>query len=84
MTIPIIGVKKSLTEAQQDCVDLLEETLAEARKGLVYSIGLVICLETGYTTVMGGPYASALNMGCDSLKKRILEAVEGQGGGRKQ
>ncbi len=76
MTIPILTAKKPLTEGQEACVELLEEALEQARQGRIYSVGVVVCMETGYATVMAGPHAADLNMGCDSLKKRILDAVE--------
>ena len=70
-------VLKPLSEAQQACVDLLEETLIEAKKGAIETIGIIACLKSGYASVMAGSNASSLNLGCDSMKKKILDAVEG-------
>lgn len=67
---------KPLSEAQQACVDLLVEAVEEARAGKIYSVGIVACMKTGYAVVMAGPHAADLNLGCDSLKKKILDAVE--------
>lgn len=76
MASPIILSAKPLSEAQRACVDLLEEALGEARAGVIYSIGIIACMKTGYATVVAGPHAADLNLGCDSLKKKILAAVE--------
>ena len=65
-----------LTQAQQDCVDMLEETLSEARQGSIETIGIIVCFKTGYATAMTGSRASDLNLGCDSLKRKIMAAVE--------
>jgi len=66
-----------LNDAQQDCLDKLREAVAEAEKGNIYAIGLVACMKTGYATVIGGTRAGDVNLGCDSLKRRILDGVEG-------
>lgn len=65
-----------LTPAQQDCVDILEEVLAEARKGNINTIGIVACMKKGYAHTMCGTNASDLNLGLDSLKQAILARVE--------
>lgn len=67
---------KPLTESQLACVDLLKEALAEAERGAINSIGIAVCMEKGYATVMAGTQAADLNLACDSLKKKILDAVE--------
>ena len=67
---------KPLDEAQQACVDLLKEALKEAETGAITSIGIVVCMTTGYATVMAGTQASDLHMGCGSLQRKILDAVE--------
>jgi hypothetical protein len=64
-----------LTEAQQACVDLLSEAYEEAKRGKVLSIGMVVCMEAGFATVMAGRGAADLNLGCDDLKRKILDAV---------
>ena len=66
----------NLTEAQQDCVDKLAEALDQAKRGTVNSMALVLCMKTGYAAVMGGRDAASLNLGLDSLKRKILEEVE--------
>jgi len=70
---------RPLSEAQQACIELLREALKEAESGHIHSIGIAVCLESGYATVMAGSRAAELNMACDSLKKKILNAVEGAG-----
>ena len=74
MTAPIILAK--LTPAQQDCVDILEEVLAEARKGNINTLGIIACMKKGYAHTMCGSNASDLNLGLDSLKQAVLKAVE--------
>ncbi len=65
-----------LTDNQKACVDLLSEALDEAKRGMIETIGIVACMKTGYATVMAGSRAGDLNMGCDSLKRKIINAVE--------
>ena len=65
-----------LTDAQQNCVDKLAEALDQAKRGTVNSMALVLCMKTGYAAVMGGTNAAELNLGLDSLKRKILEEVE--------
>ena len=66
-----------LTDAQKDCVDKLRETLEQAEAGRVYTVGIVVCFKSGYAHVIGGTDAGSLNLGCDSLKRKILDSVEG-------
>ena len=68
-------LKLGLTEDQKAVVDLLKEALAQALEGSVTSIGIVVCMKTGYATVMAGRQAADLNLGCDELKRKILIAV---------
>lgn len=68
-----------LTEAQQDCLDKVREVLVEAEAGNVYTVGIVVCMKTGFATTIGGGDAGALNLGLDALKARILERVTDQG-----
>ena len=76
---PILLGLPSLSESQQACVDLLRETLNEAEAGNIHTIGIVVCMKTGYATVMAGAAAGDLNLGCDSLKNKIRCAVEEDG-----
>ncbi len=66
----------ALSPAQQACVELLEEALGEARDGKVVSVGIILCMKGGYAAVMAGADAADLNLGCDSLKRKIMAAVE--------
>lgn len=67
---------KPLTEAQQSCIDLLAEAFEQAKGGHISSVGIIVCMANGYATVMAGTQAADLNLGCDSLKRKILDAVE--------
>lgn len=68
-----------LSESQLACIDLLKQTLAEAEKGAILAVGIVAAMKGGYAVVMAGSNAAELNLGCDALKKRILDAVENPG-----
>lgn len=64
-----------LTDSQQACVDLLTEALAEAKRGNITTVGIVVCMQSGYASVMAGHQAADLNLGCDDLKRKVLDAV---------
>jgi hypothetical protein len=66
----------SLNEGQRACIELLEETLDVAQEGKVFALGIVVCMDGGYATVMAGRNAGDLNLGCDSLKRKIIDAIE--------
>ena len=75
----IIGLKRPLTEDQKAVIDICKETLAQALEGDITSIAVVACMKTGYGSVMAGRQASDLYMGCGSLQRKILDAVENDG-----
>jgi len=74
----IIGANK-LTEDQVQIVEILKETLAQALEGRINTIGIIACMDGGFASVMGGSNAGGLNLGCDELKAKILDAVIGSG-----
>lgn len=69
-------LKTPLTESQIAVVDLLKEALAQALEGNITTVGIIACMENGFATVMAGSRAGDLNLGCDALKRKILDAVE--------
>lgn len=69
----IIGTP--LSDAQIAIVDLLKETLAQALEGRINTIAIIACMEGGFGSVMAGSNAGGLNLACDDLKAKILEAV---------
>lgn len=71
-----ILIDAPLSPVQEDIVDKLRQALEQAEKGNVFALGLVLCLRSGYATVIGGSAAAELNLGCDSLKAKILREVE--------
>ena len=75
----LIGIKPKLNEDQVAVVDVCKELLAQALEGQITSVGIVACMGSGYATVMAGRQAADLNLGCDSLKMKILDAVEAAG-----
>jgi hypothetical protein len=76
---PILLSPNPLSEQQLDCIDKLAECLEEAKKGNIYTVGIVVCMKTGFATTIGGTDAGSLNLGCDALKQRILENVVDEG-----
>jgi hypothetical protein len=68
-----------LDDAQLDCIDKLAQCLEEAKKGNVFTVGIVVCMKQGFATTIGGTDAGSLNLGCDALKQRILENVVDEG-----
>ena len=75
----IITKPPPLTEDQIEIVEILKETLAQALQGKIDSIAIIACMEGGFASVMGGRNAGGLNLGCDELKAKILNAVVGAG-----
>ena len=71
---PITG-GPNLSDSQIACIDLLKEALAEALEGRVSGVGIVLCLDGGWASVMAGTRPGDLNLGCDDLKAKILHAV---------
>lgn len=70
----IIGARK-LDENQVACVELLKEALAQALEGSVDCMGIVLCMKGGWATNLAGNKPGDLNLGCDDLKGKILDAV---------
>lgn len=77
MNTPTIlpGPVPGLNPMQQACVSLLTDALEEAMKGRISSIAIVVCMDEGIGTNMAGTNGLALNIGCDKLKREILEAI---------
>ncbi len=74
MTSPAI-LATPLNEHQVACVDLLKEALAQALEGNVYGLAVVVCMDGGWATQIAGNRPGDLNLGCDDLKGKILDAV---------
>lgn len=64
-----------LTQDQIDIVNMLKETLALALEGEFTSIGVVVCMKNGFSSNCAGRQAAELNLACDDLKRRLLDAV---------
>ena len=75
MKSKLIGVDGQLSSDQVQIVEILKETLAQALEGKITTIGVIVCFEDGFASVMGGRSAGALNMGCDEMKAKILDMV---------
>ena len=76
---PILLSATPLSDQQLDCIDKLAQCLEEAKKGNVYTVGIIVCMKMGFATTIGGTDAGSLNLGCDALKQRILENVVDEG-----
>lgn len=74
-TVMGLSAKPLLNETQLACVDLLREALKEAEQGHVFGVGIVVCMDGGWASVMAGTRPGDLNLGCDDLKAKILDAV---------
>lgn len=74
---PIIGTGPKLSDNQVACIDVLKEALAEGLEGKVSGIGLVLCMDGGWATMIAGERPGDLNLGCDDLKYKIHGAVTG-------
>lgn len=72
----IVMPPPNLDEYQQGCLDVLEQCVEQARAGNVTSIGVVVCMKNGWTTVMAGKQAGDLYLGAGDLQQRILEEVK--------
>lgn len=67
----------ALTFHQRQCVEILEEALAEAREGKVDGVAIVLCMPGGWAPLFGGTRPGDLNLGLDQLKRDILDNVTG-------
>ncbi len=68
-------LRTPLTPDQKDVVDLLKEALAQALEGNIDGIAMVACMPGGWATNIAGNRPGDLNLGCDDLKGKILDAV---------
>ncbi len=71
----IIGAGPKLSDNQIACIDLIKEALAEALEGKVFGVGIALCMDGGWATVMAGSRPGDLNLACDDMKRKILDAV---------
>lgn len=69
----------TLSPAQKECIQLLEDALDSARKGEVWSCVLVACGPSDFGTAMAGSDAPRLNLGLDVAKDLIKGRVTGGG-----
>src|ERR1700681_2496530 len=76
---PILLSPMPLSDQQSDCIEKLAQCLEEAKKGNVFTVGIVVCMKQGFAATIGGTDAGSLNLGCDALKARILEKVKDEG-----
>jgi len=65
----------TLTFHQRQCVEVLEEALAEAKQGKVDGVAIVLCMPGGWAPLFGGTRPGDLNLGLDQLKRDILDNV---------
>lgn len=72
-----------LTEDQAYCASLLREALELADAGKVNSLCMVVCMEGGFATVMGGRRGADLHVGCHDIQSKILAELTGGNMARK-
>lgn len=58
--------------ASQQCIDLLEKVLADAKSGKVQTIGIVACGQGGFGPGFAGSNMVELNLGLDIIKTQII------------
>jgi hypothetical protein len=64
-----------MNDNQLACIDVLRDALREAEAGNVSACAVVLCMTGGWASVVAGERAGDLNLGCDDVKKKILNAV---------
>lgn len=69
------GPKPKLTDDQIAIVDALKEALAQALEGGVYGMAIALAMDGGWATHIAGNRPGDLNLACDDLKGKILQAV---------
>ena len=67
-----------MSEAQEACVEVLEQALDEVRAGNVDAVAVVCCFKAGFASAMAGSRAGDLHLGCADLQHKILDAVTGR------
>lgn len=74
------GAATTLSPAQQECIQLLEQVLDSARQGEVHALAIVAVGPLDYGIAIAGSDAPKLYLGCGTAM-RTLEART-SGGGR--
>lgn len=69
----------SMSPAQLECIQKLEEVLESARKGEVLSCAIIATGPFDFGLVIAGADAPRLNLGLDAAKAEILKRVVGGG-----
>jgi len=54
---------------------MIEEVLAEAKRGKVIAVAIAVCYPDGVATGMAGSRAPELNLAMDELKHKLLTHV---------
>jgi hypothetical protein len=66
-----------LDPAKLECIQLLEQVLADAKAGNVVAVAIVACGASGFGAAFAGNDAPKLNLGLDSAKATLLQMVSG-------
>lgn len=66
----------ALDDDQRRCLEVLEQCVEQAQAGNINSIGVVVCMKEGWTTIIAGRRAGDLYLGTGDLQQRILEEVK--------
>lgn len=70
-----ITFQSPLSEDQIAVVEMVKETLAQALEGKIDAIAIAVCMDGGFASALTGRRAGDLNLACDELKAKILDAV---------
>ena len=66
-------VVPTFSPAQQQCIEILQDSLESALRGDVHSLVLVACGPNDFGIAIGGSDAPRLNLGLDVAKRTILD-----------
>lgn len=66
---------EALGPDQAECVKLLKQVLADAERGTIRSVVVVVAGPAGPGAAFAGPDVGALNLGIDAAKQTLLSTV---------
>jgi hypothetical protein len=69
-----------MSPAQQECIQLLEQILASARKGEVHALAIVAVGPFDFGVAIAGSDAPKLYLGCGTAMRTLEQRTSGGGG----
>ena len=70
-----LGNRNHLTDNQRACADALREALVMAEEGKVEGLGVALCMDGGWASLVAGGRPGDLHIACHDLQNKILDAV---------